>query len=193
MIKGVKNILFCAIFLSFSSSCKEAESSQKLASPFDRFENEVASQSVPHANSGGAYREFRDHGSMGKAWDTQQINQQTFLLKNINRCHSIRHTCVVDGDTLWLEGMKFRVADIDTPEIGRPKCEAERRLGVRATDRFIELLNAGPVTIASINGPDEDRFGRKLRVFLLGDRSIGQILVREGLAREWTGKQLPWC
>jgi endonuclease YncB( thermonuclease family) len=31
-------------------------------------------------------------------------------------CGLIRHTCVIDGDTIWLEGVKIRVADIDTPE-----------------------------------------------------------------------------
>ena len=35
--------------------------------------------------------------------------------------------CVVDGDTIWLSGVKIRMADYDTPEIGEPKCAAERR------------------------------------------------------------------
>lgn len=32
---------------------------------------------------------------------------------------------MVDGDTIWLEGLKIRIADIDTPEITSPKCNAE--------------------------------------------------------------------
>lgn len=32
-------------------------------------------------------------------------------------CAGERLTCVVDGDTFWLEGRKIRVADIDTPEV----------------------------------------------------------------------------
>jgi hypothetical protein len=46
-----------------------------------------------------------------------------------------RVTCVVDGDTFWLEGQKIRVADIDTPEISSPRCDAEfqRCSGSRAT------------------------------------------------------------
>lgn len=30
-----------------------------------------------------------------------------------------RVTCVVDGDTLWIEGTKIRAADIDAPEASR--------------------------------------------------------------------------
>jgi micrococcal nuclease len=44
-----------------------------------------------------------------------------------------RRTCVVDGDTFWLEGEKIRIADIDTPEISEPKCDAEYQLGMKAT------------------------------------------------------------
>lgn len=37
-----------------------------------------------------------------------------------------RVTCVVDGDTFWHQGVKIRIADIDTPELSPPRCEAER-------------------------------------------------------------------
>jgi len=36
-----------------------------------------------------------------------------------------RFTCVVDGDTIWLEGTKIRIADIDVPEMFSPGCAAE--------------------------------------------------------------------
>lgn len=29
--------------------------------------------------------------------------------------------CVIDGDTLWIDGTKVRVADIDAPEISEPR------------------------------------------------------------------------
>ncbi|HEV7435057.1 MAG TPA: hypothetical protein VGO22_09340, partial [Pseudorhizobium sp.] len=31
-----------------------------------------------------------------------------------------RWNCVVDGDTFWLQGVKIRIADIDTPELSPP-------------------------------------------------------------------------
>jgi endonuclease YncB( thermonuclease family) len=56
-------------------------------------------------------------------------------------CGTVRRTCVVDGDTFWLDGTKIRIADIDTPEIGRPRCDLEYELGMRATRRLVDLLN----------------------------------------------------
>ena len=38
-------------------------------------------------------------------------------------CHSGGgRNCVVDGDTFWFEGQKYRVADIDTPETHPARC-----------------------------------------------------------------------
>jgi len=34
------------------------------------------------------------------------------------RISAPRITCVVDGDTVWFEGVKYRLAVIDTPEKG---------------------------------------------------------------------------
>lgn len=105
----------------------------------------------------------------------------------------VRRTCVVDGDTLWIDGVKIRVADIDTPEVGEPKCGAEKALGDKATRRFLQLVNAGPFELQAWEGRDEDKNGRKLRVLVRNGRSLGDILVSEGLARTWSGRREPWC
>ncbi|WP_107675046.1 thermonuclease family protein [Agrobacterium sp. LAD9] len=106
---------------------------------------------------------------------------------------SVRVHCVVDGDTIWHEGVKIRVADIDTPEVGEPKCASEAALGAKATKRMLQLVNAGPFQMQAWPGRDEDKYGRKLRVLVRDDRSLGDILVSEGLARTWTGRRQPWC
>lgn len=108
-------------------------------------------------------------------------------------CGTVRTTCVVDGDTFWLGGQKIRIADIDTPEIGEPKCDAEYALGMRATRRLRELLNAGPFDLVGIPGRDQDKYGRYLRVVVRQGRSLGDQLVAEGLARTWSGRREPWC
>ena len=108
-------------------------------------------------------------------------------------CGMIRRTCVVDGDTIWLSGVKIRIADIDTPEISEPKCQSEYALGIRARDRLQELLNEGPFEVLPIGNRDEDQYGRKLRVLVRSGRSLGDQLVSEGLARTWTGRREPWC
>lgn len=108
-------------------------------------------------------------------------------------CGVTRRTCVVDGDTFWLEGKKIRIADIDTPEISEPKCDSEYELGMKATYRLRDLLNAGPFELRTISNQDVDRYGRELRVVVRNGLSLGDQLVREGLARTWTGRRKPWC
>jgi len=103
-----------------------------------------------------------------------------------------RLNCVVDGDTIWHGGIKIRIADIDTPEVFSPKCASEAALGRRATERLLELINAGPFEVVR-SGRDADRYGRKLRMLERHGRSLGEILVAEGLARRWDGARRGWC
>lgn len=103
-----------------------------------------------------------------------------------------RVTCIVDGDTFWLSGERIRIADIDTPEINPPRCEEERVKGEAAKRRLRELLNAGPFSLI-VGMRDEDQYGRKLRTVVRDGRSIGEILVGEGLARRWDGARRSWC
>lgn len=118
-----------------------------------------------------------------------QDSQQTHFA----RCDSgPRQTCVVDGDTLWLDGAKIRLADINTPEVSQPGCASERALGEQATRRLVELLNQGPFTLQR-QGRDADRYGRLLRVAMRDGQSLGQVLVAEGLAEEWQGRRGDWC
>lgn len=108
-------------------------------------------------------------------------------------CHRGGGTnCVVDGDTFWMDGVKIRIADIDTPETHPPRCPEEARLGREATLKLQALLNEGPVDLA-VPRRDTDRYGRKLRVVLRDGESLGDRLVADGLARKWTGRREPWC
>lgn len=100
-----------------------------------------------------------------------------------------RNHCVHDGDTVWLEGEKIRLQDIDTPELDG-KCDYERRLAIRARNRLVALLNEGPF---EIRRSGTDRYGRTLAVIYRGGRSVGDRLVAEGLARTWSGRREPWC
>lgn len=95
-----------------------------------------------------------------------------------------RQHCVHDGDTIWWQGEKIRLADIDTPELNG-RCEAERRRAVAARDRLVVLLNVRDVQIRRTG---TDRFGRTLARF----DGIGQQLIREGLATRWPSRK-DWC
>ena len=103
-----------------------------------------------------------------------------------------RTTCVVDGDTFWLNGEKVRIADINAPETHSAGCPEEQALGDRATVRLINLLNAGPFELIT-EGRATDRYGRSLRVIRRGGKSLGGELVREGLAEPWRGRRSDWC
>ncbi|PCJ69926.1 MAG: nuclease [Rhodobiaceae bacterium] len=141
--------------------------------------------------------------SIGKYADTYPVLESgLFKLPSSSDSYAInfamcgsgrRINCVVDGDTFYLDGHSIRVADIDTPETHQARCSYEANLGSRATRRFIELLNAGPFIVKSIPYRDEDQYGRKLRTVHRNNRSLGAILVAEGLARVWEGHRRSWC
>lgn len=128
--------------------------------------------------------------SYGKRTESQDVG----YLRSFAACGgSVRDTCVVDGDTFWIDGIKVRIADIDTPEIGEPKCASERALGERAKRRLIQLLNSGRFELGAWAGRDSDKHGRQLRIVVRDGRSLGDQLVSEGLARTWSGRREPWC
>jgi endonuclease YncB( thermonuclease family) len=95
-----------------------------------------------------------------------------------------RTHCVVDGDTVWLDGEKIRLVDIDAPELAG-RCEIERRLAIAARDRLVELLRERPADIVRTG---TDRYGRTLA--RLGD--VGEQLIAEGLASRWPQRR-DWC
>lgn len=108
-------------------------------------------------------------------------------------CHGPRITCVVDGDTIWYAHEKYRLTDINAPEISEPACDYELDLGEKAADRLVELLNEGPFSLIPLPDRDTDVYGRKLRQITRGGKSLGEVLVAEGLAERWVGYRRDWC
>jgi endonuclease YncB( thermonuclease family) len=140
--------------------------------------------SAPHATSVANYAQLLE----------QRVElPDAGVRANFNFCHTGGgDNCVVDGDTIWLKGVKIRIADIDAPETHDPKCASELQRGNRATQRLLQLVNSGTVTLRSIDR-DEDRYGRKLRIVMVDGRSVGDTLVGEGLARPYGNGRRPWC
>jgi endonuclease YncB( thermonuclease family) len=101
-------------------------------------------------------------------------------------------TCAVDGDTLWIEGEKLRLLDIDTPEKpGHAECEREERLAVEARDRLRELMAMGYQIEWS---GESGYYGRELVTITLTDgRDAGEVLIAEGLAQPWPNEGNIWC
>ena len=111
----------------------------------------------------------------------------------IEKCGSgPRETCVVDGDTIWLQGEKIRMHGYDTPEPTTGICggEFERQLAQQASNRLIALLNAGDVTIQRFG---VDRYDRTLAIIEVDGVDVGETLIAEGLARRWPDGPEFWC
>jgi endonuclease YncB( thermonuclease family) len=79
-----------------------------------------------------------DRSMLGARGSQNDVLAATFPICGVGR----RITCVVDGDTFWLDGVKIRIADIDAPELSPARCEAERLKGEAAKSRLQRLLNA---------------------------------------------------
>lgn len=103
-----------------------------------------------------------------------------------------RVNCIVDGDTFWLNGEKFRAVGYDTPETTTNLCggNAERQLGQQASRRLMQLFNETQITLLR---QGEDRYGRTLAVVRSDGVNVGDILIGEGLARSWPDGCEFWC
>jgi micrococcal nuclease len=102
--------------------------------------------------------------------------------------------CVVDGDTIRINGDKIRLVGFNTPEISEPACPAEAAKGEQAKLRLLELLNSGELSFAATADQDRDRYGRLLRQVKVDGRDVADTLISEGLAEPYRGGQKRnWC
>ena len=113
-------------------------------------------------------------------------------------------TRVIDGDTvafqaLWLpdplkKELSIRVFGVDTPEKGfRAKCPEEDNRGQAAsafTKKMVEQSTTRQVVLM-----DWDKYGgRVLGDVLLNGRSLREMLIKQGFAREYYGEaKQSWC
>lgn len=101
-------------------------------------------------------------------------------------------TCVVDGDTIWLDGENLRLEAYDTPEPRDNVCGGAREVALakKASARLLELLNGNKWKVER-HGLDPN--GRTLATIRIRGRDVGDILIAEGLARRWPDGQEWWC
>lgn len=103
-----------------------------------------------------------------------------------------RVNCVVDGDTLWLDGEKIRIVNIDAPEV-KGRCRAESLRAQTATRVLAALLSNRPIRLER---EGRDRFGRTLASLVTSEGDVGSALVQQRLAVHWRGRREPaetWC
>lgn len=113
-------------------------------------------------------------------------------------------TRVIDGDTVafqatWLPAplkpeLSIRVFGVDTPEKGfRAKCDSEAQRGAAATEFTKKIVNQSQRR--QIVLMDWDKYGgRVLGDILLDGKSLRQMLISNGYAREYYGEaKTSWC
>ena len=102
-----------------------------------------------------------------------------------------------DGDTCYVmiegEKAKIRLLELDTPEISKPKCDAELELGLEARDYLNNLIsNASSIVIKTEY--EKDYFGRTLAYIIIdGEDASAKIKSNDlGVIYE-RGNKHDWC
>lgn len=98
---------------------------------------------------------------------------------------------VIDGDTIAAGGVRYRLSNIDAPELFSPECAAESMLAQQAALYLSAMLiNADTVSV-SVEG--RDRYGRTLGRLWLNGEDAGALLIAAGVALPWLGRRADWC
>ena len=95
-----------------------------------------------------------------------------------------------DGDSGRIDGMDFRLADVDAPEtggveatIGGAKCERERVLGLDAKAFMVELTRGADLDITQREG--EDRYGRIIVNISADGQDVAEAGLQAGMLKPW--------
>ena len=100
-----------------------------------------------------------------------------------------RVTCVIDGDTFWLKGTKYRLKDVDTPEVNG-HCKGEQQLASRATKALATFLSSGNINLRTYG---KGHYGRTLVKVTVNGQDAGNTLIQKRLARSWPNGRKFWC
>jgi len=110
-----------------------------------------------------------------------------------------------DGDSGRLDGMAFRLANVDAPETGAvnansggAKCEKERERGYLAKEFIVSLTGTASISITKSNGPD--RYDREVVELSADGIDVAKAGIEAGHLKPWpheNGRALSakpdWC
>lgn len=101
---------------------------------------------------------------------------------------------VVDGDTIKVDGVSWRLKGFDTPETYFAKCQSEYQAGILAKQELEALIRHGK-KVETVTDGREDRYHRVLGRLMIDGRDVAEIMIERGLARRYNGrtKRLGWC
>ncbi len=101
--------------------------------------------------------------------------------------------CVMTGDTFWYKKTKIVLADIAAPRTEGAACQQERDRGFAAKVRLKDLLSSGRFDLETLKAQAAGGAPGVMRVATRNGRSLGSILVSEGLAKPRMARQQSWC
>ena len=102
-----------------------------------------------------------------------------------------------DGDTCYViidgKNTKIRLLELDTPEISKPKCDAEKRLGIEARD-YLNSLIENASTIEFKTDYVKDYFGRVLSFLIIDGEDVSKKIVNNNLGVVYKrNNKKDWC
>lgn len=102
-----------------------------------------------------------------------------------------------DGDTCYVmlngANTKIRLLELDTPEISKPKCEAELELGLKARGYLNNLID-NAATIEFKTDYEEDYFGRTLSYLIIDGEDVSANIVSKNLGVVYDrDNKTDWC
>jgi micrococcal nuclease len=102
-------------------------------------------------------------------------------------------TCVIDGDTFYVQSRKYNLTAIDAPEL---ECGSNRKLALQAARRLAALMSSGDFELKQIEhngqagGTTDSKF---IAHIIVNGQNVGRVLIAEGLARRYQPDEIRWC
>jgi endonuclease YncB( thermonuclease family) len=100
--------------------------------------------------------------------------------------------CTVDGASFWMNGVNYRIADIDPPQPYPSGCAREANQAGEATARLAEELQLGEITLGTPD-PSLSKGDPHRRTVFVGGKSVGERMIALGLAKRPGTARNPWC
>lgn len=106
----------------------------------------------------------------------------------------VRNNCIVDGDTFWLQGEKYRLFSVDTPEkFLLSKCKIEHAKSLEATNFLVGIFTNSVLRHEKIG---LDVYDRILVKTYADKKSVAKIIIESGLGVEYKSENRDrdiWC
>jgi endonuclease YncB( thermonuclease family) len=106
---------------------------------------------------------------------------------------ALAHPVAIDGDTLREGDVRYRVENIDAPELGRRAECAEERALAEAARAYLDQWLADAGRVEAIGRGRLDRYGRVIARIEIDGVDVGERLMSRGLARAWRGRKADFC